>query len=156
MFWLRKVILFILSAVFLTLVSCESVRTKTEIEPHIEKTISQEDLVEAFFTQIRDWNSENLYIIDSLGAEISQINSDLNFMSLGNEHEPNSFVFSAEEKEKFMAFETNEFLSQISPVQQSSYKVWRKKLNNREVLDLSIEPHPTLKWLFVVRKRGQE
>lgn len=156
MAWLQKVILFILSTVFLFFISCESVRTKSEIDSVVEKPITQEDLVEEFFTQIRSWNSENIYAIDSLGAEISQMNSNLNFLAYGNEYEAHSFVFSANDKEKFKIFEENDFLVQDSPAKQNSYKVWRKKLNNREVLDVSIEPHPVLGWLFVVRKRGQE
>lgn len=156
MVWLKKVTFIILSAVLVLLSSCENVKTKVDIDTDEIKEITLEDLVEDFFIQIQQWNIENSAKIDSLGHEISQFDSTLTFYPLDNHLEVNSFVFSAKQKEFFKVFEKSEFLSENLPIQNSDYRVWRKKLNNRQVLDLSIEPHPVLGWLFVVRKRGQE
>ncbi|RYM35113.1 hypothetical protein ERX46_06975 [Brumimicrobium glaciale] len=154
MVWLKKVTLFILSALFIALTSCESVRSKSEIEQ--EKAISKEDLISSFFIQIQNWNNQSIPIIDSLGFEISKMDSSLTFLPYSNDYEPSAFGFTAKNKSDFKAFEESTYLSQDESTQIATYKVWRKKLNDLEILDLSIEPHPTLNWLFLVRLRGQE
>lgn len=153
MVWLKKVTLFILSSIFILLTSCESIRSKTEIE---EESISKEELITSFFNEIQNWSDHSIQIIDSLGHEISKMDSTLTFLPYSNEYEKKSFVFTSKDRNAFTPFEESKFLSQSTSSQQSSYIVWRKKLNNLQILDFSIEPHPVLGWLFVVRKRGQE
>ena len=154
MVWLKKEILFILSAVLLTFTSCNSVQNKSENEE--VETISKEELVDLFFNQIQNWSDQSVDLIDSLGYQIEQNDSLLTFLPYLNDYEENSFIFTAKDKNAFQVFEESSFLSQSVVSQQSSYKVWRKNLNEFQILDLSIEPHPTLDWLFVIRLRSQE
>lgn len=154
MVWLKKVTLFILSAIIILLTSCESARSKSEVEQ--EEATTKENFISSFFIQIQNWNDQSISTIDSLGFKISEIDSSLTFLPYSNEYENKSFVFTSRDKNAFLAFEESNFLSQSKPIQQLDYKVWRKKLNELQILDFSIEPHPVLGWLFVVRKRGQE
>ncbi|SRR5690554_763160 len=154
MIWLKKVTLFILSLLFITLTSCESIRSKSEIPQ--EEILSQEDLIAHFFIQIQHWSNLSIPIIDSLGFQISEMDTSLTFLPYSNDYENKSFLFATKNKSAFSAFEESTFLSESKPIKHSSYKVWRKNLNNLQVLDISIEPHPTLEWVFVVRERGQE
>ena len=154
MIWLKKVTLFILSALIIALASCESIRSKSEIEQ--EKAISKKELISSFFIQIENWSEHSITIIDSLGFEISQRDSMLTFMPYSNDYEPKTFIFAAKKENAFKPFEESSFLSDSKVTVQTNYMVWRKRIKNLQILDLSIEPHPTLNWLFVVRLRGQE
>ncbi|PWH81367.1 hypothetical protein [Brumimicrobium oceani] len=154
MVWLKKVIFFILSAVLIALSSCESNPSKSELEE--EKVITKDELISSFFSQIQNWSSKNMTTIDSLGFKISALDSTLTFLPSTNEYEPGGFLFTAKNKSAFKDFEENTFLSEQEAISKSNYKIWRKKIKNLQILDLSIEPHPVLGWLFVIRKRGQE
>lgn len=154
MTWSKRVTLCILSVFFITLISCESTRNKPEAAK--EEIITKEDLVSDLFKHVQNWNDLSIPLIDSIGFQISQMDSTLTFLPYSNEYEPKSFVFQAAEKEAFRAFEESDFLSQSKVIKHSTYKVWRKELNELQILDLSIEPHPTLNWVFIVRLRGQE
>lgn len=154
MVWLKKEILFILSTILITLSSCggqEKLQDQKE-----ERKSTKEELISAFFEQIQSWNKNNISVIDSIGNEISRLDSSLSFLPLKNDYEPRSFVFTTNDKQNFLPFEESDYLINSDFSQQSSYKVWRKQLNELQILDLSIEPHPTLNWLFVIRLRGQE
>jgi len=154
MVWLKKVILFILSVLFITLISCDSFRSKSE-SPQKEK-ISEKELVDLFLKETQNWSVQSIPLIDSIGFKISAIDSFLTFLPYANDYEQNSFVFIAKKKNAFHFFEESDFLFQSKFYKQSSYKVWRQEINNLKVLDFSIEPHPTLDWLFVIRLRSQE
>ncbi|WP_107039673.1 hypothetical protein [Brumimicrobium mesophilum] len=156
MVWLKKVILYILSAFLLVFTSCDVAGNKPEVSKDEDKTNSKEDLVKLFLNQIQNWNSDSIQKIDSIGYEIILLDSALSYHSYENDYQPNSFMFSSNERNSFQVFEENEFLKLTQPIQQSTYKVWRKNLKNLKILDLSIEPHPTLGWLFIARLRGQE
>lgn len=154
MVWLKKEILFILSVALTALSSCDNTSNKAEKEQ--VNGFSKQELISLFFSQIQNWSEEVIPLIDSLGNEISLIDSTLTFLPYKNDYEPKSFLFTAKDKSAFLDFEENEFLNETLASAQSSYKVWRKNINDQQILDLSIEPHPTLYWLFVVRLRGQE
>ncbi|HLW30039.1 MAG TPA: hypothetical protein VKX29_04215 [Brumimicrobium sp.] len=154
MAWLKRGILFILSLITIVFLSCENTINISKNEQ--SKVVSKEELVQTFFSKVQSWSKELIPRIDSLGIEIGQSDSILTFYPFINDYEPNSFIFSAKDKSSFYIFEQSEFLKQSEVAQQSSYKVWRKKLNELQILDFSIEPHPTLGWLFVTRLRGQE
>lgn len=154
MVWLKKEILFILSIVSIAFTSCENIsNSNKEIR---DPKITKEKLVSVFFSEIQNWNDESIEIIDSLGGQISKIDSSLTFLPYQNEYESRSFIFTTKDIDAFQVFEESTFLNQTTASQQSSYKVWRKKLNELQILDISIEPHPTLDWIFVIRLRGQE
>jgi hypothetical protein len=154
MAWLKKKILFILSAVLIVFASCENVRNKSAEKQ--KEGISKEKLVNSFFSHIQNWSDQSVPLIDSLGNVISQMDSALSYLPYKNDYEKHAFLFTAKNKGAFKIFEESDLLSQSEAIQQSSYKVWRKELNNLKVLDFSIEPHPTLNWIFVIRLRSQE
>ncbi|HLV41717.1 MAG TPA: hypothetical protein VKY37_05520 [Brumimicrobium sp.] len=154
MAWLKKVTLFILSAVLITFTSCERARNKAEIEK--SGIISKEELIVRFFNKIQNWRTESVEAIDSLGYQISQLDSSLNFLPYLNDYDNGAFIFTSNNKGAFDIFENSSFLNKSIVSEQNNYKVWRKKLNNLQILDLSIEPHPTLDWIFVIRLRSQE
>lgn len=158
MVWLKKEILFILSLLFLGLLSCknkvENSKNEEIEEVVIEVTIT--DKITLFFENLKTWNEENTVQINQLGKEISTFDSTLQFYPNTNTYDDNSFIFSSLKEENLTIFKNHPFLEEDEPHQFSSYKVWRKKVNNRKILDLSIEPHPTLNWIFVIRKREQE
>ena len=150
MIWLKKVILFILSALFMVLTSCEGIHSKKESKL---KTDSIDDLIDDLFKEVQNWDEHTVKYIDSLGFEISQLDSLITFIPYENECENNSFIFIAKNRKAFRSFNQNRFLTKS---ENSSYFVWRKKINDLKILDLSIEPHPTLNWLFLIRLRAQE
>src|SRR5690554_3234161 len=78
MVWLKKEILFILSTILITLSSCggqEKLQNQKE-----ERKPTKEELISAFFEQIQSWNKNNISVIDSLGNEISRLDSSLSFL----------------------------------------------------------------------------
>src|SRR5690554_5443770 len=127
MVWLKKEILFILSTILITLSSCggqEKLQNQKE-----ERKSTKEELISAFFEQIQSWNKNNISVIDSLGRAISHLDSSLSFLPLKNDYEPRSFVFTTNDKQNFLPFEESDYLIKSDFSQQSSYKVWRKQLN---------------------------
>lgn len=151
--WLKKVTLFILSALLLIFSSCESVHNKSG---NNQEEISKEDLINNLFNSLQTWNESSIPLIDSIGFEISKMDSSLSFLPYLNEYEKHSFVFVAKDRNELKSFEESSFLSDEIEIEKSGYSVWRKKTNEVELLDISIEPHPSLGWLLVIRKRGQE
>src|SRR5690554_3244380 len=100
MVWLKKEILFILSTILITLSSCggqEKLQNQKE-----ERKSTKEELISAFFEQIQSWNKNNISVIDSIGNEISRLDSSLSFLPLKNDYEPRSFVFTTNDKQNFL------------------------------------------------------
>jgi len=153
MVWSKKKILFILSVIFVVISSCNSKENK--ILPK-EVIVSKDSVISNFFNHFQSRSDESIVIIDSLGAEIGLLDSSLTFLPYSNEYESNSFVFVAQNKLAFKPFEENSFLSDNKEVHDSDYKVWRKNIQNSQILDISIEPHPILKYILSIRFRGQE
>ena len=154
MIWLKKMILFIPSTFLIVLTSCNSVDNKTDSEQG--NTISKEELISELFSRIQTWNDQTISLIDSLGFEIDHIDSSLTFLPYSNEHENNSFIFIANDRKSFKPFEESSFLSENIKIQRKKYRVWRKHINNLQILDISIEPHPSLNWVLIIRFRDQE
>src|SRR5690554_2368905 len=149
MAWWMKATLCILSGFLLF--SCGEKKQKKDVPLKETKT----DKIDQFFETIKHWDKDSVKSINEIGMEISEMDSTLTFLPFSNDYEPNAFIFNSQSQENFKDFENNELLSHGGK-SFSEYKVWRKEINNQKLLDISIEPHPTLKWIFVVRLRGQE
>lgn len=110
-------------------------------------------LVDTFFKALPQWNISNL---NQYGKDIATKDTSLHFLPFINNVEKGAFVFYTVSRKEFEIFEKSTFLSETSPDCDESYCVWRKMIKNHKVLDISIEPHPTLGWVFIVRKRPQQ
>ncbi|PKR81171.1 hypothetical protein CW751_06190 [Brumimicrobium salinarum] len=146
-----KATLFILSLLLVGLNSCSSDIQENEIK-------HEEDLstkINTFLNQLENWKASEVKYFNQLGKEISKADTLLTFFSFKNKYENNAFIFSAESPKAFNSFEESDLLKEEIFTKQP-YKVWRRKVNHLRILDLSIEPHPTLKWIFVIRLRNQE
>lgn len=155
MIWLKKEILFILSVLILGLSACKNdTNTENKFEEVTEISITHK--ITHFFNEIEKWNMDNVEQINQLGKEIIDFDSTLQFYPNNNDFDYDSFIFSSLHKENLNVFKNHPFLEHYKPYQYSNYKVWRKEINNKKLLDLSIEPHPVLHWIFVIRKRNQE
>lgn len=147
----KKVIFYTLSAITLFLTACNN---KPLVE---EKEVpSQTELVSQFFSHFNEWSSNTVDKLDSLGIQIATKDSILEYHSFTNDYQKSTFIFSSKERSTLKVFEESNFLKKETPVKYDSYLTWRKNLDQRKILDCSIEPHPTLKWLFTIRLRGQE
>jgi len=155
MIWLKREIFIILSFLLLVFSSCSESKPNA-IEKLEIKENSKKELIRSFFAHLQNWNNQSYTLIDSIGQQISQMDSTLRFLPFNNSYEKNTFIFTSPNIHSLAVFEESEFLAQSQPIVHSFYKIWRKKINGLQLLDLSIEPHPTLEWIFAIRLRSQE
>lgn len=155
---LMKVKLFILSGFLVTLYACNN-DTKGKINNNKIEEVEvdiQAETINEFFTAIQIWDTNNEKSIEKLGQKITQLDTTLQFFPLQNSYEKGSFIFSTKKELNFNLLIENSFIHDSNPIQSNTYKVWRRKVNGKNILDISIEPHPTLSYIFVIRKRVQE
>lgn len=161
MAWWKRVTLFILSCgLFLgcSFNNRQQVPQKLET-PVVEKSNAKEqltNLIDSFFNATRIWDFSTPFKLDSIGELVDQNDSSLQFYGFGNSYEKDAWLFSTKNRKQLNCFVKSSFLATTPPTTNLSYRVWRKMTNGRLLLDFSIEPHPILGWVFVVRKRAQE
>lgn len=155
MHWWKKGIFYILSGLLLT--ACGSSDTD-KVHPQIEEEIQDLKVLhtEKFIQFLADWKEENREALEESGEIIAKEDSLLVFHPFSNDYEENTLFFSSNQVENFDFILINEFFENISPAQHDDYKVWRLAIKNKRLLDVSVEPHPVLKWILAVRLRGQE
>lgn len=149
MHWLKKGILFILS-IFL----CLSCNQHEEKQDSTAFDIVQN--IDSVFSLAHEWTDEDppipTQLLDSLNRNLDSIE----IHAFNYSAEPNAITFSAKDKSHFEIFEKTPTLKRLNKVSYQSYTVWRSLIKNKEILEFSLQPHPTLSWTFTIRRRGQE
>lgn len=147
--WLKKGTLFFLSILFF--LSC-----KQNQESQNSKPFDIVQNIDSVFSLAHEWSEETPPIpnqlLDSLAIHLDSIK----IHRLKNSPEPNTITFSADSKSQFNVFEKTPTLKGLNKVSYDSYTVWRSVIQNKEILEFSLQPHPTLFWTFTIRKRSQE
>lgn len=157
MVWSMREI-FIFLSISLLFCSCNSIKSETnENNKSFSKTsIANEEARNEFFHQVINSSSNSIELIDSLGFEIARSSDSLSYIPYHNSYEDRAFVFYASDRTAFTVFERVPLLEKDKLLNDSLYSVFRKDRNGKKLLDISIEPHPVLKWVFVIRMRSQE
>lgn len=147
--WLKRVTLFFLSILFF--LSC-----KQSQENQNSTSFDLTKNIDSVFSLAHRWTHKTPPIpsdlLDSLDAHLDKIT----IHKFKNTINPNTITFSAKSKDAFDIFEQTRTLKRLNKVSYDSYVVWRSVIANKEILEFSLQPHPTLNWTFTIRKRGQE
>lgn len=147
--WLKRVTLFFLS--FFIFLSCKQSQEGKKMESY--------DLIghiDSVFSLAHRWTDETPPISDKLLDSLDSHLDKITIHKFKNTIDPNTIAFSAKSKDEFEIFEKTQTLKKLNKVSYDSYTVWRSVIANKEILEFSIQPHPTLIWTFTIRKRGQE
>ncbi|MDX1651514.1 MAG: hypothetical protein R3277_03415 [Brumimicrobium sp.] len=147
---LTKEILYFLS-ISVFLFNCSGERSETGPE-----VPDRSQLIDSVFYLAENWTDRGSPFEDILLKEISEHFSGIKGYNLGNEIDPSAIVFTARSKDELSPFLKAEQLQKLSPYDFKSYKVWRSEVNGEELIEYSLQPHPTEKWIFSIRKRKQE
>lgn len=147
--WLTKVTLFSLSILFF--LSCEQRQGN-----QTSKSFDVVKNMDSVFSLAHNWTEEAPPIPEKLMDSLQKHLDSIQVYQFDNSPEPNSIVFSAKNKNQFEIFEKTPTLQKLNKVSYDSYTVWRSVIENKEILEFSLQPHPTLSWTFTIRKRGQE
>lgn len=149
MHWSMRGTLFFLSiSLFL---SCESNKDK-----HSSNAFDIVKNLDSVFSLAHKWSGEIPPIPSELLDSIDFHLDSIKIHPIDNSIEPNTIIFSAESKNQFDIFEKTATLNKLNKVSYESYTVWRSVIENKEILEFSLQPHPTLSWTFTIRRRGQE
>lgn len=149
MHWSMRGTLFFLSLIFF--LSCESNQDKNN-----SNTFDLVQNVDSVFSLAHKWSGKKPPIPNKLLDSLDLYLDSISIHPLDNSIEPNTIIFSANSKSQFDIFEKTPTLSKLNKVSYESYTVWRSVIENKEILEFSLQPHPTLSWTFTIRRRGQE
>jgi hypothetical protein len=144
-----KGILFFLSVLFF--LSCES--------NHDDKKPKSFDIVQnidSVFSLAHEWSGKTPPISEELLDSLDFHLDSIKIYHFNNSIEPKTIIFSAQKKSQLEILEQTSTLKNLNKVSYESYTVWRSVIENKEILEFSLQPHPTLYWTFTIRRRGQE
>ena len=151
----KKGILVILSG-FILFGSCQTQPAQQMNKKQTEGKTSTKELIQTFFDEVKIGDKERIQTINEIGQHIAKKDSFIQFFAFQNAYENNAFLFSANRKEQLNVLKKNSLLEEAVKTSTEQYTVWRPKIAGPQTLDISIEPHPTLHWVLVVRRRVQE
>jgi hypothetical protein len=149
MHWSMKEILFFLSIILF--VSCESNQTIDKPEEF--------DLVkhlDSIFVLAHNWSGDEPPVPNELLDIINANMDSVEIYHFDNDIEPQSILFTAFKKSQLEFLEETPTLQRLNKVSYDSYDVWRSIIEGKQILEFSLQPHPTKKWTFSIRKRSQE
>jgi hypothetical protein len=149
MHWLKRGTLFILSILFF--LSCDQ-----RPENENSKSFDVVQNIDSIFSLAHNWTEEVPPIPNQLLDSLESHLDSIRIHQFNESPEPNAITFSAKNKQQFDVFEKTATLQGLNKVSYQSYTVWRSVIENKEILEFSLQPHPTLSWTFTIRKRGQE
>lgn len=146
---------FIILSLSVFVFSCKSVTDKAAKDIPTRSPVNEET-IDSFFELVSDFNIDSIEVIDRIGYKIAEENDSLRYIPYRNNYEDRAFIFSSAKKTVFNTFQRVPLFEEDKLLNGVLYSVFRKDIHNKKRLDFSIEPHPTLKWIFVVRFRSQE
>jgi hypothetical protein len=147
--WLKRGTLFILSILFF--LSCDQSQVN---ENSVTFDVVQN--IDSVFSLAHSWTEKAPPIPNKLLDSLDNHLDSIKIHQFSDSPEPNAITFSAKNKQQFDVFEKTPTLQGLNKVSYQSYTVWRSVIENKEILEFSLQPHPTLYWTFTIRKRGQE
>jgi hypothetical protein len=141
--------LFILSIIFF--VSCES---KHNLEKSEEFNLVNH--LDSVFSLAQKWSGDEPPIPNELLDSINAHMDSVEIHYYDNNIEPQGILFTAPSKNSLLIVEQTTTLKNLNKVSYQSYDVWRSAIEEKEILEFSLQPHPIKKWVFSIRKRSQE
>lgn len=147
--WLKKGTLFFLSIIFLN--SCDP---NHNLEKPEKFNLVQH--LDSVFSLARNWSGDEPPIPNRLLDNINQNMDSVKVHYYNNNIEPQSILFTAPSKSSLLVVEQTPTLKSLNKVSYQTYDVWRSTIEEKEILEFSLQPHPTKKWVFSIRKRSQE
>lgn len=149
MHWSMKGTLFFLSIYLF--VGCNSDQSNIKLK---EFDVVQH--IDSVFSLAHNWTEKAPPIPDELLDSLNLHLDSITIYNYGNSIEPNSIIFSALEKSQLEKLEQTPTIQKLNKVSYQSYDVWRSVIEGKQILEFSLQPHPTLSWTFIIRRRGQE
>ena len=147
--WMKQILLFLSILLFF---GCSE-----ELKPEDTDLVESKSLLETFFETLEHFHEKDFHQqIDLMVAEINQ--SDLGIVAYGfdNPIDHGKILFTA--KVDSLLAPLSELADQLTKERYTfdEYTVWRTKINQINVLELSRSPHPTEGFIFMIRERLQE
>ncbi|MEX2484257.1 MAG: hypothetical protein WED10_06855 [Brumimicrobium sp.] len=149
MHWLMKVMLFILSCT--AIFSCETKETEKKA-----KEFDVTNAIDSLFNWSTKWKDTSIPCSDELILKIASHLENVNAHLLGNNIDPNAIIFTSTEKTNLNEFIKSDRLKKCDKSKFNNYSVWLTNIGTKKILEFSLQPHPTEKWVFSIRKRNQE